>query len=53
MEVFILWAVFMVVGWRIGKSRGVAEIGCALACLLGPIGWLITALLSGQAEVEG
>lgn len=45
MELLLLWALCALAGYYIGKSRGRAETGCALGCLLGPIGWIISACL--------
>lgn len=43
------WAFFAFIGVLIAQSKNRStQEGCALGCLLGPIGWLILALQSGQ-----
>jgi len=50
MELVVLWALFAVVGYYIGKSRGKGETGCVLGLLLGPLGWIIAAVLAPAGE---
>jgi hypothetical protein len=46
----ILWGLCVIVGYYIGKPKGRAESGAALGCLLGPIGWIITARSKGKQK---
>jgi hypothetical protein len=39
------WLISVLIGALIGRDRGDTEIGAVLAFFLGPVGWLITALL--------
>ncbi|MBS4034352.1 MAG: zinc ribbon domain-containing protein [Ignavibacterium sp.] len=48
MELLIIWAVFGFVGMMIGNNKGAGGMGCILGLLLGPIGWIITAVSKGD-----
>src|SRR6266403_2493019 len=45
MEYFIGWIACILVGALIGKYRGRLDSGVIWAALLGPIGWLVVALM--------
>lgn len=53
MEVLVLWVIFALVGAVVAKNknRNTGE-GCALGCLLGPIGVLIEALLPSEVPTQ-
>ncbi len=40
---------FILVGWAIGRTRGRGDAGAALG-LLGPVGWIIAALLPEEGR---
>lgn len=49
---FIIGAPIMgLIGYMIGKGKGEGTGGCLIGMLLGPIGWLITALSSGDRVI--
>lgn len=51
MEIVFGLAISGLIGLLIAESRGREKAeGCALGCLLGPIGWLIEAFLPSQEE---
>jgi hypothetical protein len=53
MEFLILGAVIAgVIGMAIGSSKGKGGAGLALGLFLGPIGWIIAALLSPSIELQ-
>jgi len=41
---------FALLGWLIGRMNNQGCLGCALGCLLGPLGLLITALLGRDRD---
>lgn len=49
---FFLLVLFATVGYAIGDARGRWALGFWLGLLLGPIGWILTALLAGPAQPE-
>ena len=48
-----VWAMLALVGLLIGRSRGRGTLGLILGLVLGPVGWLITALLPKREQVPG
>lgn len=51
MMAFVFWVVIGgLVGVLIGQSKGEGGSGCVLGALLGPIGWLILALMKGNRK---
>jgi hypothetical protein len=49
MELFVFWLVIGgLVGVLVGNTKGERGSGCFLGALLGPIGWLIVALMKGN-----
>ena len=52
MEIAILIAIVApIIGILIARAKGRSELGgCTLGCLLGPLGWLILALLPSRVE---
>ena len=46
MALFAWWFFFILIGALIGQSRGRVGSGVIWSLLLGPFGWLITAMLS-------
>ena len=50
MQVLILWVVFTLVGALIGQQKGRTGFGACMGFLLGPIGWLIVALMSPNEQ---
>lgn len=53
MEILALWALSAFVGVLIAQSKNRSrDEGCAWGCLLGPIGWLILALMRPKTPTE-
>lgn len=48
--VFLLPAAL--IGWAIGRAKGRPVVGVALGVALGPIGWIVTAVLPRTVEAE-
>lgn len=50
MEMLVLWLIMGLVGAVIGNSKGQALGGFLMGLVLGPIGWLITALVKPDRD---
>ena len=48
MEYFVAWIACVLIGALIGKYKGRADSGVLWSALLGPIGWIIVALMGGS-----
>lgn len=44
-EFLVVWVVMAIIGAMIGSSKGMGSAGFFLGLLLGPIGWIIVAVL--------
>src|SRR5271170_1922106 len=51
MEYFVGWIACILIGALIGKCKGRADSGLVWSALLGPIGWLIVALMDDLRPV--
>lgn len=40
------------VGWLIGKGKGLGGLGLVLGALLGVIGWIIVAVMKGNQDLN-
>lgn len=53
MPFFIIgWFASAIIGWLIGKSKNRGGAGFLLGALLGPIGWIVVFLLSGNSSAS-
>ena len=53
MAIIIGLVIGALVGWLIGKNKGLGGLGLILGGLLGVIGWIIVAVMKGNKDAGG